>query len=264
MNNKAYYKQGGMSKRRIEEHLSKKIGEWLDSIKDEHLKGLIRRDLVLTGGAIASLLLGEKVKDYDVYFKTRETALAVRRYYKKLLPEPVKVEDMVAHEIEDALEQEDLPPYSSVYMTKNALSLSGDIQIITRFHGKPEEIHKSYDFVHATNWWDITSGELTLLPEAMESLLCKQLRYQGSLYPVCSILRIRKFLNRGWSINAGQVLKILLQVSALDLKDINVLREQLIGIDSEYFMELLKQLEEAAKGGLDETIIVRLVDKVFG
>ena len=259
-----YYKQGGMSKRRIEEHLAKKMFEWLDSINNEHLKGLIRRDLILTGGAIASLLLGERVKDYDIYFKKRETALAVRRYYKKLLPGTTQVEDMVDHEITEVLETEKLPLYSPIYMTKNALSLSGDIQIITRFHGEPEEIHKSYDFVHATNWWDVTSGELTLLPDAMESLLCKQLRYQGSLYPVCSILRIRKFLNRGWSINAGQILKIMLQISNLDLKDMNVLREQLIGIDSEYFTDLLTKLEESAKGGLDETIIVQLVDKVFG
>ena len=48
-------------------------------------------------------------------------------------------------------------------------------------------------------------------------LLARQLVYQGSKYPICSMIRTRKFLQRGWHINAGQYLKMAFQVSELDL-----------------------------------------------
>lgn len=55
--------------------------EFVNSIEDENVRNLVNKDAIITGGAIASMLLGEKVNDYDYYFRTRETALAVANYY---------------------------------------------------------------------------------------------------------------------------------------------------------------------------------------
>ena len=57
----------------------------------------------------------------------------------------------------------------------------------------------------------------------------------GSKYPLCSIIRTRKFIQRGYTINAGQYLKMAMQLNELDLKDVSVLQDQLIGVDSAYF-----------------------------
>jgi hypothetical protein len=56
-----------------------------------------------------------------------------------------------------------------------------------------------------------------LRAEALESILTKELRYVGSRYPLCSVIRTRKFLARGWTINAGQYVKMCFQISQLDL-----------------------------------------------
>lgn len=90
-------------------------------------------------------------------------------------------------------------------MSTNAITLSHRLQIVNRFYGKPDEIHDNYDFVHCTNYWTSWDSELVLRPAALEALLTRELRYVGSKYPVCSLIRVRKFTARGWSINAGQI-----------------------------------------------------------
>ncbi len=90
--------------------------------------------------------------------------------------------------------------------------------------------------------------------------------YIGSKYPVCSLFRIRKFINRGWTINAGQILKIAMQISDLNLQDINVLEDQLIGVDSLYFMNLIKLFREKQKKGdfvLTTSYVMSIIDKIF-
>src|SRR3546814_2527635 len=86
-----------------------------------------------------------------------------------------------------------------------------------RFYGEADAIHENDDVVHCTNDWTSKDANLTLRQPALESLLCKELRYVGSKYPVCSVIRLRKFIRRGWVINAGQILKMMMQVSELDL-----------------------------------------------
>jgi hypothetical protein len=89
----------------------------------------------------------------------------------------------------------------------------------------------------------------------------------GSKYPLCSIIRTRKFINRGWHINAGQYLKMCLQVNELDLNNIDVLEDQLIGVDSAYFMMLIdsirnKQLTDD-NFELNNSYIISIIDKIF-
>lgn len=114
--------------------------------------------------------------------------------------------------------------YIPLYFSPNAISLSNDIQIVIRFNGTPEQIHKTFDFVHATNYFTFKEGLVRNLA-AIESILTKQLRYQGSYYPVTSIIRSKKFVKRLWNINAGELLKIIYQCSLLDLNNPDVLEE---------------------------------------
>jgi hypothetical protein len=53
-----------------------------------------------------------------------------------------------------------------------------DLQIVLRFSGNVTQIHKTFDFVHATNYFTFEEGLVTNV--AVESILTKSLRYQGS------------------------------------------------------------------------------------
>jgi hypothetical protein len=305
--------------------LRKQVDAWIESIEDPALRERVQSDAVVTGGAIASMLLREKVNDYDVYFTNRETTLAVAKYYcarfktasRKGIECALTVQEDAdgririviksagiasedgakapyeyfearpegeaagyvgevmrdAGEIEEkyeetealALQTEDdgKPKFRPVFLSTNAITLSHRIQIVVRFYGDPDEIHENYDFVHCTNYWRSDKSELVLRPAALEALLTKELRYVGSKYPVCSIIRLRKFLGRGWTVNAGQILKILMQVSALDLTDIKVLQDQLTGVDSAYFLEVISKLKEKDAEKVDAAYLIEIIDRMF-
>ena len=170
----------------------------------------------------------------------------------------------------DPIKDDDNDKYRPVYISPNAISLSHKVQLIIRFYGDPEEIHKNYDYVHATNYWTLQKG-LILNQPALEAILAKELIYIGSKYPLASILRCKKFILRGWHINAGQQLKIMYQISKLNLDDVAVLEDQLVGVDVAYFMTLISALRAAYKShqekgdpfGLSYNYLAEIIDRVF-
>lgn len=294
-----------------------KMRHFLASVKDESVAKLIKENTIITGGAIASMLRGEEVSDFDIYFRTKEATLTVAKYFVKQFsdnPPPrfkntgkvdivvesledrvrIKVQSAgVASEnspeaeyqyfegtdpesgdsaeyakaifavVQDAAPQEDKPKYRPVFLSSNAITLSEKMQLITRFFGEPDEIHKNYDFVHCTCYWTSWNNRLVLRPEAVEALLAKELRYVGSKYPLCSIIRTRKFIQRGWTITAGQYLKMVMQLQELDLKNIKVLEEQLTGVDSAYFAEIIEALRKQDTERVDASYLVQLIDRIF-
>ena len=71
------------------------------------------------------------------------------------------------------------------------------------------------------------------------------------LIAICSLIRARKFIKRGWSINAGQFVKMAWQISQLKLNDVKVLEEQLI--------DLLQSNGDTVDG----SYLMTVIDRVF-
>lgn len=289
-----------MKAKTIKKIIRAKVDAWLASIEDESTRSLASKNTIVTGGAIASMLLKEHVNDYDLYFRDMATAEAVASYYVKKFQEanghPLSldvqdgririttatghsgetagdVETLGTDQIDDVYEEAEAaaletvddgkPPYRPVFMSTNAITLSNKVQIIVRFYGKPDEIHENYDFVHCTNYWTSWDNELVLRQAALEALLARELRYVGSKYPLCSIIRLRKFIARGWTVNAGQILKMVMQLSEFDLKDPKVLEDQLTGVDSAYFMQLMTKLRENDPEKVNAAYLVEIIDRLF-
>lgn len=180
---------------------------------------------------------------------------------ENLLPSKELIEDV------DNVKEEHEEKYVIKCITSNALSLSDDVQIICRFCGKPEEIFKNYDFVHTMQAYVRCSDELLLNTKSLVSIMSKRLEYQGSLFPVCSLFRLRKFLSRGWTISSMEILKIAYQISKLVLNDIKVLKEQLIGCDYFYMLSLCEALhkwrEENPNTEFNNEYMFKLIEDVF-
>ena len=157
--------------------------------------------------------------------------------------------------------------YRPIFLSTNAITLSDKIQLVIRFYGEPSEIHENYDFVHVLNYWDSKYEQVELNPVALECILNKELRYVGSKYPICSLIRTRKFIKRGWQINAGQYVKMAFQISNLDLTDIYVLEDQLVGVDSIYFLNFIRNLQKSNSNNpdfkLDQDYLTTVIDKIF-
>lgn len=316
----------GMKAKTIKAVIRKKIDEWLASIDVESVREIAASNVIVTGGAIASMLLGERVNDFDIYLRTRQAALVLAKYYAErftpkqkngipcqiwvdheqedqrirlvvksagiaseegtakpyqyfegrpaeeaasyvsgVMQDPGDAVDM-ADEVETAVlatNDDGKPTYRPVFLSTNAITLSQRIQIILRFYGEPDEIHENYDFVHCTSFWSSWDNTLVLRPNALEALLSKELRYVGSKYPICSIIRLRKFIRRGWTINAGQILKMVMQVSELDLKNPAVLQDQLTGVDVAYFVQVIQALHEKDPDKVNAAYVCEIIDRMF-
>ncbi len=293
-----------MKTKTIVKILRNKLNEWLDSITDIYLREDVRKNLLVSGGSIASMLLKEDVNDYDIYIQDMDVLIRLAEYYAKgkvldgrkkgiylenefpevfkndgLMPDGTKYVgenyvrlnnlkiDQVKLDIGGAgvrIEQEEKEDmhYLPVFFSQNAISLSDNIQIVLRFSGSPEQIHKTFDFIHATNYFTFEEN-LVLNKDALESLITKNLSYQGSLYPLTSVIRMKKFISRKWTINAGEILKMMFQISELDLTDIEVLEEQLIGVDVAYFSTLVEALRNVDKSRITSSYMNTIIDKIF-
>lgn len=328
-----------MLEKTMKQIISKKINEWIESIDDISVVDVIKKDLILTGGCFTSMIQNEVPKDFDCYFRTKDSVLKIAEYYakkwneahpasenkvgkktrvfvldganpsKEILdyyridklkdsaaivlsncpPERVKiifpsdgytgdpdtinsndelgiVEELDEIKADEIVEKEN-KSYFPVFISSNAITLSNGIQIVVRFYGEPDQIHETYDFVHTKAYYDNNKKEVVIPKDVYEHVINKVLRYTGSKYPVCSIFRVRKFVQRGWTINAGQLLKMCMQVSQLDLTDINTLEDQLIGVDSLYFMNLIDQFRrqqaENKEFVLSTGYVMSIVDKIF-
>ena len=258
-----------MNERRIKEHLRNKVDEWINTLPFE-LGNKVVGNCFVSGGSIVSLLQGEAVNDYDIYFTKEGVALEVARHYaggkaKEVTSGPGTVSITVRSSGVWLNGKEELQPYEPKCITGNAISLNDKVQLITKFVGTPDEVHKNFDFVHCMCYYEPFSDNLVIPADAAVSMLTKELKYRGSLYPLASIIRTRKFIKRGWSINAGQYLKMVLQLQGLDLYDLNVLKDQLMGVDALYFNQMLQEVGDlhVKDGQVDALYLVELIDRFF-
>lgn len=359
-----------MNAKNIQKALKAKLDNWCKNIDNEDIVDIIKKNAIVTGGAIVSLLNGETPNDYDVYLKTYDSCLEIVKYYvdkwnaekdtkvyiirdtelydfchkckmfsedwawelyggdnngtrekynegvldflktnelevyKKYLElieatslrekrisvfiqskgiaseenengiddnsEPIETEPYTSENEENptAPNPEILnPKYRPRYFSTNAISLSDGIQLVIRFYGDVETIHKNYDFVHCTCSYDYFNNKVNLPARALEAIINKELYYVGSKYPLCSIIRTRKFISRGWTINAGQYLKMALQLNELNLKDLDVFKDQLAGVDSAYFSMAIdaisKKKEEDPSFNIDNQYLFEVINRIF-
>lgn len=279
--------------KKICKDIRSKIDKWLKTIDDKDLVIDLKSCIILSGGAISSLINNEQPNDYDIYLNNVDVARRLAEYYTKDLEiNEKRIEEgystLVSTEFDDksnchrvilalhnpetgrandlmignnGISKSDVEDYSLKYISANAITLHNDIQIILRFIGNIKDIHVNFDFIHNTNYYNYSEDKLVIHTDALFSLHTKELIYRGSLYPLCSMFRIRKFLDKGFKISAGQMLKIAMQINELDLKNRNILKEQLIGVDSAYFQHFIDEIDL----GQDVTsnFIIELIDKFY-
>ena len=224
-------------------------------VEEDRVRIVVKSAGIATDAAVS--------KPYE-YFESRPEGEG-GQYVAEVMSDPGNIEETYEATEAKSLEAdaEGKPKFRPVFLSTNAITLSQKIQIVLRFFGEPDEIHANYDFAHCTNYWQSWDGKLELRKEALESLLARELVYSGSKYPVCSIFRLRKFIKRGWTINAGQILKMAMQVSALDLANIEVLQDQLTGVDCAYFCEVIEKLKDKDPEKVNVAYLIEIIDRMF-
>ena len=311
-----------MKARQISKVISEKVAELAKAHPE--IGDVLLKNSIVTGGCIASMLLKEKVNDFDIYFDNLNSMLEVIQYFgkktgaeylvafqaNKPLPKAGRVRPLYAgrRETEEELtvtlptsdehvwyalysdlsslqdcdqihyvslyykssgywaadeekEEDAKKTYRVRFASSNAVTLSDKVQLVFRFFGPPDEIHKNYDFVHATNYWTNKTGLVTNT-KALEAILARELIYKGSRFPLASIFRTRKFIQRNWTIHIANYVKMAFQLNMLDLTNIHVLREQLTGVDAAYLNAIIRECAKAPHPITCE-YVCNLVDRII-
>lgn len=185
-----------MKAKQIEKLLSGVIKNFLESVKDSAIRDIIKNNSYVTGGCIPSMLSKDFVNDFDIYFYTTEQANAVKDYFGS---SHTNNKDEKFH---------------VNLITDNSVNLSDKIQLIIKFVGDPIFVTEKFDWQHIKSWYDCKEEKLHLTPDVYQLVVEKELIYTGSEYPLSSLLRLRKYIKKGWSVSNATILHIALEVVA--------------------------------------------------
>lgn len=201
------------------------INVTVDTILDE----LGRLGIMLCGGSITSVFTNQTINDLDFYCKSKDGLKAAQEFLYKMFPVDI---------------------YSSsnavtMKRTNNGGSGAGSrrvytIQLITRFHGSPQEVMDCFDFTITQGVYDFSSKEFIVGDRFFQDLSRRKLVYLGkSHFPICAMYRTKKYQAKGYTTPGSTIMHIALAIVRLEIKNYKDLKEQLMGIDTMYLQGLL-------------------------
>lgn len=188
--------------------------------------------LMLAGGAINSLFSSRAVKDLDFYFKEQLDASRLQQLLNVL---------------------KETYGYKETYKTNNAITLKRkgfnghvyEVQLITRFMGEPKTILDTFDYTIVQGLYDFTNDSFFFSDNFLVDIARRRLEFTStSQYPICALIRSKKYQERGYTISGANLVSISLAIHRLEIKTYGQLKEQLLGIDTTMFNELTKDFDD--------------------
>ena len=144
--------------------------------------------MFLSGGCIASLIQGDKPKDWDVYFYDQKTQLAVIDMFVADYKDEIEIIDEKYRQVTS---QEQL------CITENATTLKNNMQLITKHTGAPDVVRATFDFVHCKPYYDFGTDVLYISKEQYD--LCKNKLLKINNMKAQTTWRKSKFEQRGYT-----------------------------------------------------------------
>jgi hypothetical protein len=163
-------------------------------LKMAYLKNVVPathyNDMFLAGGAIASLIQGGEVNDWDVYFTNSLTQkVVIDLFTTDYLLSDVAVIDEKYREV--------MGTPGGKCITENAMTLKNGIQLITKHNGTPDEIREIFDFVHCKPYYHFGKDRLFISKEQFD--LCHNKKLKINNRNSLTLWRQSKFEQRGYT-----------------------------------------------------------------
>lgn len=146
---------------------------------------IVRADLFLSGGAIASLLQGDEPKDFDIY-----SLVSLKGFFEAKL---------MTDNYDDIADVNDTYGISNVdgkVITPKAITMKSGIQFILMHSGTPAQIKETFDFVHCTPHFSFADNKLYISKKQYDACVNKKLIVNNPT--AVNDRRIEKFKQRGY------------------------------------------------------------------
>jgi hypothetical protein len=192
----------------------------------------------LAGGAITSLFTNRKIRDYDLYFKNRESFIeAVHAMY------------------DDGCWCVAITPRAITFIENN----EAVYQLMSfSWFETAEQIFDKFDFTCVMAAVDLETKEFFRHRDFIRDLAKRNLRFNHHTeFPIGSALRVRKYQSRGYSMEESEYLKVMLACTFKQIKTWDELKNQIGGQYGEaVVMDTSKEFTlENAIISLNETLI---------
>lgn len=211
---------------------------------EESIKGLRHCNAIIAGGAITALFTGQKIRDWDIYFRSKEDCANAVTWFG--------VNGTLANQTDTSMsyklgKQE--KPYQLIVMP----DLFGD----------PTTIFTYYDFTVCMGAYQFFADPAKQSDEGfvfgndfLKHIGQRRLVFHtGTMFPICSMLRVMKYIKRGFFITGMELLKIGLAIHSLKIETYKDLRRQLQGIDTAFLADLTNQMKEGEPLGVKKYIV---------
>lgn len=200
----------------------RKLKELIPESLIEEFDG-VDESFYIAGGAITSIFTNKDINDLDIYPKSVEALYKLIEYCDN----NTRVESCT-----------DKSVFSVMFENGNEVCLN---IICLDTYKSPDDIFKTFDFSIVKGAFDMDSEEFYLHEEFLLDLSKRNLRCDtNTSFPLMSILRINKYLDRGYNISKNEIAKMLLKVSTLNISSIEEAEKHLGGLYGIEVGELFK------------------------
>lgn len=200
----------------VDEIFEQVVGAFPDELAE-----VIREKTFIAGGCFKSLVLDEKVNDWDFWFRDQESVDKFKTLFDKL--------DYTKSSV--LTNRDNLKIKKMVVKTDNAYTLKfpkAVIQFVFTNIGKPSEVVANFDFKHTQCYYDAVSG---MLECSTYPMVVKELLYNAKTpTPLSSLKRAFKFVQQGWTLKDTELEKIVQGLVGIDWKQPEEIKKQTKGM----------------------------------
>ena len=204
----------------------------LKDLDNEIIKILEKYDCYCCGGAIVSVFNHVPINDYDIYSTNKNNPHKIVDELKKLDFE-VKV---VSHNAYSLVRKQN--------SKENKKKIKIQIIKYERFCNKNiQRTFDYFDFHCCMGAYSFKHKEFYLDKFFLTDNIEKRLRFNpGTEYPICSLYRTKKYQKRRYMLSGIEMIKIALAINNLQMKTYKDLKQQLMGIDTQFLSPLTSKL----------------------
>lgn len=195
----------------------------------EAIKGLRSCNAVIAGGAITALFTGQKIRDWDIYFRNAADCHQAVTWFG--------INGKLANETDTS---------KSYHLGKQEKPYQ--LIVMPDLFGDPQTIFRYYDFtvcMAAYQFFEDGKNEGFVFGDDFFKHIGQRrlVFHTGTMFPICSMLRVMKYLKKGFFITGMDILKIGLSIHCLKMETYADLRRQLQGIDTAFLSDLTSQMK---------------------
>lgn len=221
----------------------------MDKIPYSLVQPIREHGILIAGGSITSVFTNSPIKDLDLYPTSQDSYDKFHETLRKLVDESTNENDKLLFVSDNAVTYR----YAGVVIQiihKFLQILGGSSNSVFT----PEEVLETFDFTCCMGCYDLKSHEFILHKDFLIDNVSRSLVYnsENPRYPICAMYRVLKYQKKGYTISAGELVKLSLCICNLKMESYQDLKDQLLGIDTQIFMEITEDLIE--KHGKDAKI----------